>query len=392
MHSDNKKTKLMKVIIVIVSIACLPFIYKIAKDNSSETTLNSAIEMTENSGSSLMSFLKSTHDFGDINEANGSVSYQFEFTNNGNSPLIVQDVKASCGCTTPEWTREPIKPGEKGTITAEYNPEKRPGAFNKSLTVITNANTQQVRLYIKGNVTPISRAAKEEYPVAIGGMRVKYRTVSFETITKEKPMIQAFNVYNDTNGELAFSSQYKAPDHIKLKFSPQSLPPKTVGTVQVTYDPRHLKSLGIRSDFIEFKTDEWDNGVKKIRVIALLEEYFPPMTSEELAQAPRLIIENPQHDFGKIAQGESVTTTFLITNTGKQDLNIRQTKASCGCTASNPEKSNLKPGESSSINVTFDSTGRKGDQSKTIFVFSNDPINPTQKITINGMVEEDRES
>ena len=89
------------------------------------------------------------------------------------------------------------------------------------------------------------------------------------------------------------------PDHIKLKFSPQSLPSKTVGTVQVTYDPRELKSLGIRSDFIEFKTDEWDNGVKKIRVIALLEEYFPPMTSEELAHSPRLKIENPQHDLVK---------------------------------------------------------------------------------------------
>ena len=87
-----------------------------------------------------------------------------------------------------------------------------------------------------------------------------------------------------------------------------------------------------------------------------------------------------------------MTTNFVITNTGKQDLNIRQTKASCGCTASNPEKSNLKPGESSNIKVTFDSTGRKGEQSKVVFVFSNDPINPTQKITINGIVEEERES
>jgi hypothetical protein len=116
------------------------------------------------------------------------------------------------------------------------------------------------------------------------------------------------------------------------------------------------------------------------------------MSSDELAKAPRLKIENPVHDFGSIKQGESVTTNFVITNTGKEELNIRQTRATCGCTASKPEKSTLKPGESSNIKVTFNSTGRSGEQSKTIFVFSNDPTNPTQKMIINGMVEEDRGS
>lgn len=117
-----------------------------------------------------------------------------------------------------------------------------------------------------------------------------------------------------------------------------------------------------------------------------MEEYFPPMTSEELALTPRLKIEKPEHDFGEIAQGRSVTNKFVISNTGKTALNIRQTKASCGCTASKPEKSTLKPGESSTIKVTFDSEGRSGEQSKTIFVFSNDPVNPTQKIVISCIV------
>jgi hypothetical protein len=386
MDIDDTRTKLKRIIIVIVGIACLAFIYMIVNNNRSETKQNSAIEMDQDSGSSMMSFLKTTHDFGEINEADGIVSYQFEFTNNGNSPLIIQEVKASCGCTTPEWTREPIIPGEKGIITAAYNPEKRPGTFNKSLTIASTANSQKVRLYIRGSVIPIPRAADEEYPVAIGAMRVKLRTVSFETISTEKPVNQSFNVYNDTDEALTFSRKYKAPDHIKLDFSPQSLPPKTVGTVQVTYDPRGLKSLGIRTDFIEFKTDEWSNSVKKIRILASLEEYFPPMTSEELALTPRLIIEKPEHDFGEIAQGRSVTNKFVISNTGKTDLNIRQTKASCGCTASKPEKSTLKPGESSTIKVTFDSEGRSGEQSKTIFVFSNDPVNPTQKMVINCIV------
>ena len=349
--------------------------------------LSCVFSAAQNSGPSIR-FENTSHDFGTIIEANGSVTHTFEFTNNGSAALIVQNVKASCGCTTPDWTREPIEPGGKGKVTAEFDPSNRPGAFNKSLTIVSNANSQQVRLYIKGSVEPINRSSEEEYPIAIGGIRVKYRTVSFETLLKENPVVQSFSVYNDTKEPISFNNNYKAPDHIKLKFSPQSLPPHTVGVVHVTYDPNGVQKLGIRSDYIELKTDEWSNSVKRIMVIAFLEEYFPPMTSEQLAKAPRLIIANTFHDFGTIDPEKSITKSFVITNTGKEDLNIRQTSATCGCTASKPEKSNLKPGESSTIKVSFDPTGRSGEQEKVIFVFSNDPINPTQRITIKAIIAE----
>jgi hypothetical protein len=336
-------------------------------------------------------FDETTHDFGNFKEADGSVEHTFEFTNNGTAELIIESVKASCGCTTPEWTKSPIIPGGKGTIKAAYNPEKRPGPFNKSLTIGSNAISQHTKLYIKGNVEPIKRSAEEEYPVSIGGMRLKYRTFSLEEITNEKPVTQIFSVFNDTNSEMSIKEEYRAPEHIKLKFLPLVLPAKTLGKVEVTYDPRKINMLGIRSDFIEFKTDEWFNSVKKIRILVSLEEYFPPMTPEQLSRSPRLKIENPFHDFGTIKQGESVTTNFIITNNGKEPLNIRQTRATCGCTASTPEKSNLRPGESSNIKVTFDSSGRSGEQSKTIFVFSNDPTNPTQKMMIKGVVKDEGE-
>jgi len=104
------------------------------------------------------------------------------------------------------------------------------------------------------------------------------------------------------------------------------------------------------------------------------------------------VIENPVHDFGTIKQGESVTTDFVITNIGGETLNIRQTRVTCGCTVSKPEKSDLKSGESSVIKVKFDSKGRSGNQSKAVMVFSNDPVNPTQKIYIEGNVDKEDES
>jgi hypothetical protein len=99
-----------------------------------------------------ITFGTTVHDFGTFNEEQGNVTYTFEFTNTGTSDLIVQNVNASCGCTTPNWTKTPVKPGEKGVVDATYNPTNRPGAFTKTITVNTNAGN--VTLTIKGEVIP----------------------------------------------------------------------------------------------------------------------------------------------------------------------------------------------------------------------------------------------
>ncbi len=342
--------------------------------------------LAQNEGPSIK-FNETSFDFGDIKESDGNVSHKFEFTNNGTAPLIVQSVRPSCGCTSTGWTKEPVKPGETGFVTAVYNPKNRPGKFNKSLTIVSNANPAQMRIYIKGNVEPKPRSIEDDYPTVMGGLRVKYRSFNFGKLTTEKPVTKTFNVYNNTDEEISFLDEIKAPDHIKVKFSPQTIAPKTLGAIEVTYDPTQIKLFGFKSDLVVLKTTESTNNVKDFRVVASLEEYFPPLTAEQLANAPKLKFDNPVYDFGSIKQGESVTTDFIFTNTGKSELNIRQTRASCGCTVSEPEKSTLGPGESSIIKVTFNSAGRRGIQQKSISVFSNDPANPTQRITIKARVE-----
>lgn len=97
-------------------------------------------------------FKNIVHDYGTIVQGSDG-SCEFSFTNKGKTPLILNDVKASCGCTVPEWTRTPIAPGEKGTIKVTYNTNNQ-GAFSKSITVNSNAINSPLILSIKGNVTP----------------------------------------------------------------------------------------------------------------------------------------------------------------------------------------------------------------------------------------------
>ena len=91
------------------------------------------------------------HQYGTIAKgSNGDC--QFTFWNDGNEPLILQNVKASCGCTTPKYTQKPVMPGEKGVIDVHYN-TNNVGGFSKTVTVTSNAvDNPRVVLRIKGNV------------------------------------------------------------------------------------------------------------------------------------------------------------------------------------------------------------------------------------------------
>lgn len=98
-------------------------------------------------------FTKETHDYGTVKYgADGTCT--FEFKNTGNEALVISNAKGSCGCTVPEWPKEPIAPGAKGTITVKYD-TKRPGAINKSVTITSNAVNEPTKVIrIKGNVLP----------------------------------------------------------------------------------------------------------------------------------------------------------------------------------------------------------------------------------------------
>lgn len=96
-------------------------------------------------------FTSEVHDFGTI-PYEGDGTYVFEFKNTGKEPLVLSDVHSSCGCTTPEWPKVPIKRGEKGKITVKYN-TKIMGPFTKNVYVTSNAQTSRVTLTIKGTVS-----------------------------------------------------------------------------------------------------------------------------------------------------------------------------------------------------------------------------------------------
>jgi len=112
--------------------------------------LFSMLSMATFAQSAEMTFTKLEHDYGTINK-NDNGNCEFTFKNSGKEPIIITDVRSSCGCTVPAWTKEPVMPGKTGSIKVRYATD-RIGVIDKQITVISNAANSPVVLKIKGNV------------------------------------------------------------------------------------------------------------------------------------------------------------------------------------------------------------------------------------------------
>jgi len=100
-----------------------------------------------------LDFERMDYDFGTIKEGQ-KVNYTYKFMNNGEAPLIIQSVQPSCGCTAPDWTKEPIPAGQAGFVKVEFDSNGKPGMQNKMVTVTANTWPKQMKLNFKAMVTP----------------------------------------------------------------------------------------------------------------------------------------------------------------------------------------------------------------------------------------------
>ncbi|SKB89139.1 Protein of unknown function [Parapedobacter luteus] len=101
--------------------------------------------------SAVLEVENDAYDFGKIKEGE-KVEHEFKFTNTGTSPLIISNVQASCGCTTPEYSKNPIAPGDEGMVKVVFNSAGQLGKQHKVVTVTSNASSPNTLLHLRGEV------------------------------------------------------------------------------------------------------------------------------------------------------------------------------------------------------------------------------------------------
>lgn len=333
-------------------------------------------------------FKEEVFDFGNVIEENGPVSHEFLFTNAGTKPLQILAVQPSCGCTTPGWSKEPIMPGKTGIIKAQYDPKGRPGYFNKSLTVTTDVDAQPVILQIKGTVTSKNGFSAVEFQAVNGNLRL--RSLSFnlgKVFLKDEFVVREYEFYNAGVKPVTYTGKTEGPEYIRIAVEPAVVEPGKKGTIKVSYNGKQKGQYGFQSDQVTLHTDDELQPLKGFTIYATLEDYFPELKPEDLAKAPQLRFAAQSIEYGSMKQNQSVTKSIQLTNTGKSVLEIRSIQGNCTCIQTEADKTKLKPGESSTIKVSFNPQDRKGTQTKSVTVYSNDPQNPVQRITLTGVVD-----
>lgn len=326
-------------------------------------------------------FEETTHQFGKIKK-NGPAEHTFTFTNISNKPVTLTQVKASCGCTTPSWTKNEVAPGETGEIAVKYN-SARVGPFTKTVTVRYGDGAKPILLYIKGNVENDVQG-QDMYSYRVGGLGFNKLAENIGTLDSDKKHTLLFEAKNLSAQPIRFKEKIDQEMMIKTSISQNVLNPGQSAAISVVIDGGKFITYGAFTKDISLYTDE-KNSEKKLTVNGVVNKVYTP---EELAAMPNIAFDRTEYDGGVVIEGEKVQVVYSFTNTGKNDLKIESVKASCGCTASAPKDEIIKAGMSSEILATFDSRGRKGTQTKTITVKTNDPDQPTLVLRLKVEVEQ----
>lgn len=336
-------------------------------------------------------FKENVFDFGLINESGGKVTHDFEFTNNGTEPIVLKSVRASCGCTTPNWPKAPIAQGVTNKISVTYNPQGRPGIFSKSITVIVGSESNKQSTFV---LKISGEVIREKYPIKIGALSLEQKRLSFKEVKQGVVLVDSIGVYN--NSEEPFTVSFpNCPKYLSIKIIPQRpvagqrtnyLDSNQTGVMQITYNSKKSEQWGSHTDTLAVALNgrTVKTGIDtRLFVFAFLKENFDNMTATQRLKAPIAELDKSNLSLGKVKKGTSKEVALRLKNVGLSPLKIRYIDPMCDFLKVVAEKNTIDPGKSVLIN--FELLPKELPEihfQKQIELVTNDPSVPKQYITL----------
>ncbi len=340
-------------------------------------------------------FDQTTYDFGRIREEGGKVTGRFEFTNVGDSDLVLTNVRPGCGCTAANYSHDPVAPGQRGFIEATYNPYNRPGAFNKNIRVTTNepqfrgdSKSGPHMIFIKGEVIkrPPTVFEMAGYKNGNGMSRIKEPNVTHNLLNTESVM-DTFWIHNFWDKPILYEldSKIGCVSEVSRSFG-SSIMPGQEGYIVLKYDASKRDAYGQLKDVVYFNTNDSIESKKMVHYAVNIKEDFSKLSKKELKNVPVSEYSEIELDFGQVQKNAQQSKTFTITNKGKNPLIIRSMQSSNGMFKVVSNIKEVPGGQSAQITVTFKANTRAAAQKATIEMITNDPSNPVQVINLKAQV------
>jgi hypothetical protein len=285
------------------------------------------------------------------------------------------------------YSKGVIPPGGKGFVKATVTPSSIRGPFTRTLTVITNEpKHREYILTLEGEIRLIENEVAAKYPLNLGHMRYKPFYHIFFNLKITETRTDTIFIYNGWEKEMTLRFD-DLPGYLDIIPVPAKLKPGKEGILLVTYDGSIRGEFDMVFDKVVMKTNDALEPDKTLDIIAVIVDDFSKFEGNDFSKAPVAKFSTLNYDFGSIRQSSIVRFTLELSNPGADTLFLRKSNSSCGCTVGKPDKSSLAPGESTNIQISFNTFGRNGRQSISVTFLTNDPKNPSQVFTIEGFVE-----
>lgn len=201
------------------------------------------------------------------------------------------------------------------------------------------------------------------------------------TINEGESVSHTFVIQNNGNADLLIKNVISTCGCTVAKPKSNIVQPGGMTEMTVTFDSKGR--MGAQTRYVAVQTNDTSNEMFRFVMKGMIET----PAGSEMGENPQITVENTQHDFGSVTEGDVVTHIFVIKNTGKTPLEIKDIRTSCGCTVAQIGKKTINPTESTELSINFDSKNTQGRLSRTITLVTNDPVAQYKVLTIFAEVQ-----
>lgn len=330
-----------------------------------------------------LKFNKLIHDFGTFDINDGKKSFTFTFKNSGSTPVVIQTVISSCGCTTPTWTKKPIMPGETGEIHITFLNDQGAFPFEKSLSVYITDIPKPVILRIRGIVKDKNFKITDSYPSGIGPLKMKSTKINAGMVSKGISKEFQIEVYNDSKKSIKVIPS-NISKGLSIETEPAVLAAESTGILKVKLNPDLSSGWGKSNLWAMLKINDKTYTLPKLEFSCVIIDNFSTLTREQITNAPLPIATNSNIDFGSVKKGTLANVTFEIKNYGSSDFIIHKAESSSDLTVSYQTKT--LPEKSSKISVKINTSKMKGKINEAVTLITNAPSRPQMNLIVEGIV------
>ncbi|MDD4920318.1 MAG: DUF1573 domain-containing protein [Bacteroidales bacterium] len=334
-----------------------------------------------------VTFDKTVHDFGDFGINDGPKTHTFILTNNMAKAIVIQTVISSCGCTVPQWTKEPIQPGSKGTITVTYSNDQGPYPFDKMMSVYISGVPEPYLLRIRGVVHQKKFTLEDTHPVQMGPLRLRKRELELGQIRQGAIRTDSVQVIN--SGKLPVFLKFESPDkNLLVSARPSRLNPGESGVIVYSIDTRKKEDWGNVLYTCQVVLNDRRDPSHVLTVKGSVKMNTTGMTRADKEMAPIPQMDRSAVEFPLTEAGSDIEAGFVLSNKGKTPLIIYKIDTSHPGIQVKME-TQIAAGASVPVQIMIPGkeTGASGEIIYTISLTTNAPSRPTVNLLVYGKIK-----